>query len=59
LNYLQEMRLHSPSGQPVPVLHHPQRKEGLPQEEAAITAVTNDLVGGYREGRASLLKDAQ
>jgi len=28
--YLQRKRLHNPSGQPVPVLHHPQSKEVLP-----------------------------
>ena len=28
--YLQRKRLHSPSGQPVPVLSHPQREEVLP-----------------------------
>ena len=27
LEYLQRRRLHSPSGQPVPVLHHPQRED--------------------------------
>jgi len=30
LEYLQRRRLHSPSGQPVPGLHHPQREEVLP-----------------------------
>jgi len=30
LEYLQRRRLHSPSGQPVPVLRHPQREEVLP-----------------------------
>jgi len=28
--YLQRRRFHNPSGQPVPVLHHPQSKEVLP-----------------------------
>ena len=27
--YLQEMRLHNPSGQPLPLLHHPQSEEVL------------------------------
>jgi len=31
LEYLQRRRLHSLPGQPVPVLHHPQREEVLPQ----------------------------
>jgi len=30
LEYLQRRRIHSLSGQPVPVLHHPQREEFLP-----------------------------
>ena len=30
LEYLQRRRLHSPSGQPVPGLRHPQREEVLP-----------------------------
>ena len=30
LEYLQRRRLHNPSGQPVPVLRHPQREEVLP-----------------------------
>ena len=30
LEYLQRRRIHSPSGQPVPVLRHPQREEVLP-----------------------------
>jgi len=30
LEYLQRRRLHNPSGQPVPVLRHPQSKEVLP-----------------------------
>jgi len=30
LEYLQRRRLHSLPGQPVPVLHHPQREEALP-----------------------------
>jgi len=29
LEYLRRRRLHSPSGQPVPGLHHPQREEVL------------------------------
>ena len=29
--YLQRRRIHSPSGQPVPVLHHPQSEEILPR----------------------------
>jgi len=28
--YLQRRRIHNPSGQPVPVLRHPQREEVLP-----------------------------
>ena len=31
LEYLQRRRLHSPSGQPVPVLRHPQSEEVLPR----------------------------
>jgi len=30
LEYLQRRRLHNLRGQPVPVLHHPQREEVLP-----------------------------
>ena len=30
LEYLQRRRLHNLPGQPVPVLHHPQREEVLP-----------------------------
>jgi len=30
LEYLQRRRIHNPSGQPFPVLHHPQREEVLP-----------------------------
>jgi len=30
LVYLQRRRHHNPSGQPVPVLHHPQNEEVLP-----------------------------
>ena len=30
LEYLQRRRLHSPSGQPVPVLRHPQSEKVLP-----------------------------
>ena len=31
LEYLQRRRLHKLPGQPVPVLHHPQREEVLPR----------------------------
>ena len=34
--YLQRGRLHSPSGQPVPVLHHPQREEVLPHVQTEL-----------------------
>jgi len=34
--YLQRRRLHSPSGQPVPVLCHPQSKEGLPHVQTEL-----------------------
>jgi len=30
LEYLQRRRIHNLPGQPVPVLHHPQREEDLP-----------------------------
>jgi len=33
LEYLQRRRLHNLSGQPVPVLHHPQSEEVLPHTQ--------------------------
>jgi len=36
LEYLQRWRLHNPSGQPVPVLRHPQREEVLPHVHPAL-----------------------
>jgi len=34
--YLQRRRIHNPSGQPVPVLHHPQREEVLPHVQTKL-----------------------
>jgi len=34
--YLQRRKLHSPSGQPVPVLCHPQREEVLPRAQTEL-----------------------
>ena len=39
LEYLQRTRLHILSGQPVPVLHHPQREEVLPYVQAELPMV--------------------
>jgi len=36
LEYLQRRRLHSLSGQPVPVLRHPQREEVLPHVQTEL-----------------------
>ena len=46
LEYLQRRRLHNLPGQPVPVLHHPQREEVLPHvqtEELTIAEKLNSL----------------
>jgi len=34
--YLQRRRIHSPSGQRVPLLHHPQREEVLPDVQTEL-----------------------
>jgi len=39
LEYLQRRRLHSPSGQPGPVLRHPQREEVLPHVQTEHTVL--------------------
>jgi len=36
LEYLQRRRLHNLPGQPVPVLHHPQREEVLPHVQTEL-----------------------
>ena len=36
LQYLQRRRLHNLPGQPVPVLHHPQREEVLPHVQTEL-----------------------
>jgi len=36
LEYLQRRRLHNPPGQPVPVLHHPQREKVLPHVQREV-----------------------
>ena len=36
LEYLQRRRLHNLPGQPVPVLHHPQREEIFPHAETEL-----------------------
>jgi len=36
LEYLQRRRLHNSSGQPVPVLHHPQSEEDFPHVQTEL-----------------------
>jgi len=48
LEYLQSRRIHNLSGQPVPVLHHPQREEVLP---------CLNVSKGERKGKAGELKE--
>ena len=36
LEYLQRRRIHNPSGQPVPVLRHPQSEEVLPRVQTQL-----------------------
>jgi len=52
LEYLQRRRLHNLPGQPVPVLHHPQREEILPHVQTELPVlqfvpVTPCLVSGH------------
>jgi len=41
LEYLQRRRLHNPSGQPGPVLHHPQSEEILPHVQTELPVLPN------------------
>ena len=50
LEYLQRRRLHHLPGQPVPVLHHPQREEVLPhvQTELPVLLFVNKIKPSHR-----------